>query len=255
MKFRTFLLPFLLRHVVLGEATNNKTTLHRFLFAVFSGGSRDNLIRRQTIRQTWGEILVENCKWLSYTCELLFVVGHDVVREASDVISFDGVDNNYVNLHLRTAALMSWASAHKSGYYVMKTDDDSYLFPRRFLSAFSLLPKSKLYWGRFHKAKVKQYEWHYASGMGYVLSPDVVDAIVQYNASIGFNGNIMSQYVPEDVMIGLALLFSNVTRVDDERFHELTWTSGTRRIFTELSPSSILVHHCDVSDFARLAID
>mmetsp|Transcript_24717 Transcript_24717/g.68828 ORF Transcript_24717/g.68828 Transcript_24717/m.68828 type:complete len:466 (+) Transcript_24717:929-2326(+) len=126
------------------------------LIGVFSGCQA--VSRRDTVRQTWARLRLN----IDANVKILFVLARDcqvdVAAEASqhNDILFVGVRESYFTLTPKALALLRYG-LDQDAKYIMKTDDDSFIFVDRVISELRRLKASQppgntkqpcMYWGR-----------------------------------------------------------------------------------------------------------
>lgn len=225
-----------------------------------------NFLQRQTIRETWGSVVVNNTGYV----RLAFLVGStinttvqkELENEAvqhSDIIQQNFVDS-YQNLTLKSIMLLKWVTGFcPDVQYVLKTDDDMYVNVGNLIKSISKFPvKSNVMYGvLFKKAKPNRNpsaKWFvpknqfdgdmfpdYLSGTGYMMSRDVVPELLEASATLSF-------LVMEDVFItGLCASQCRVKRYNIRGFAH--W----RRLATGCAFKDVITgHHVSVKDMIKI---
>ncbi|XP_061197748.1 metabotropic glutamate receptor-like [Saccostrea echinata] len=190
----------------------------------------DNLMGRDTIRETWARDLPK-------TTLLRFVIGtgslsaqqhSNTHRENfihSDLLLLKSVNDSYETLTLKLLESFKWLDRHVEFTHLIKADEDSFVRVDRLAYELQKKPKERFYWGFFDgRAHVKkagkwaEKEWilcdrylPYALGGGYVLSAD----LVHYVSS---NSKYLKLFNSEDVSLGAWLGPLDIKRSHDARF-------------------------------------
>jgi hypothetical protein len=134
------------------------------------------------------------------------------------VFLFLNTTDTYERLPVKVIGSFQWLSAHVRYKYVLKTDDDAWVCLHELLRTLSVMPRTRLYWGKMNErhALVSNVTHHgfvhsaftayfggavrystYAFGAAYVLSADVAHAIS------GARGIDAAEHVQiEDVLVG-----------------------------------------------------
>ncbi|PHT90384.1 hypothetical protein T459_05497 [Capsicum annuum] len=121
--------------------------------------------------------------------------------------------------------------------YVMKADDDVYLRLAPLASSLHPLPRVDLYYGFVIPCPSMNAFVHYMSGMGFVLSWDLVEWIGRSNIPVN------NTYGPEDKLVGQWLNLGNKAKnrfSAKPRMYDYPGTNG--RCSHELIPDTIGVH-------------
>lgn len=204
-----------------------------FLVLILIHSSIEQIIRRNTIRQTWlSRIMLGNI-----SCAYWFIIGGKLATDDSknslqkeqdrygDLMILWNVRNDYVELTLRSLHSMLHISARYNFSYLLKTDEDVFINTPIILSEIlSLYPRQRIYWGRFscHNPPIEEGRWEergwhwcdvyhpYAYGGMYILSQDVIQLIIE-------NANSLQHYSCEDVSLGMWLAPYNLHRINDGR--------------------------------------
>lgn len=197
---------------------------------VFIMSAPDNLMGRDTIRETWA-------KDLPNTVLLRFIIGtgslstqqhSNIHRENfihSDLLLLKSVNDSYGTLTLKLLESFKWLDRHVEFTHLIKADEDSFVRVDRLAYELQKKPKERFYWGFFDgRAHVKkagkwaEADWilcdrylPYALGGGYVLSSD----LVHYVSS---NSKFLKLFNSEDVSLGTWLGPLDIKRSHDTRF-------------------------------------
>ncbi|KAK4342442.1 hypothetical protein RND71_038258 [Anisodus tanguticus] len=121
--------------------------------------------------------------------------------------------------------------------YVMKADDDVYLRLAPLASSLQPLPRVDLYYGFVIPCPSMNPFVHYMSGMGFILSWDLVEWIGRSNIPVN------NTYGPEDKLVGQWLNMGNKAKnrfTNKPRMYDYPGTNG--RCSHELIPDTIAVH-------------
>ena len=206
----------------------------------------ENFQQRKAIRNTWGrrrhvsEALNEKLKGTSQPWRTIFMIGstsnmslqvqiQEEARKEGDILLGDFIDS-YRNLTVKVQQGLCWALRNCNANYVLKTDDDCFVNTELFSQFLEKHNKhsTKLYAGFSMKSldviRNPLNKWHvsrssypgrsyppYASGTGYVVSRDVLQAMVQAAPDV--------QYFPmEDAYTGVLASTIGVRLRDTSRF-------------------------------------
>ena len=160
------------------------------------------------------------------------------------------------DLFNRTLAACRWSDGARA-HALLKTDDDSWVNAAAVLEPLveGRVPAKRLYWGREMGAG-KPVQWpggckpesagvhaecpRYMTGMGYVLSGDIVHVL----ATLGDEWFSHTEYF-EDAGVGMALSGFRLHRIDDARFHDVR---GNPLFMAPLSATSIVAHHLSAGE-------
>lgn len=161
----------------------------------------DNINRRSVVRKTWASDPSVNMRW-----KTMFLVGQtkdstqEQYLEAERLMYNDLIrgaqKESYQNLTLKTQMGLEWAAKYCDFHFLLKADDDVFVNPYRLMDYLENpdTPKTKLYLGyvrhtrkphRGGKYAVPVEEYNktrypdFCSGLGYVLSSDLVLKMVQ----------------------------------------------------------------------------
>ena len=189
--------------------------------------------KRQSIRNTWYKGYNDSSDVM-----LRFIIGtegisidlHDQLREENsvnnDIVLIGGLKEGKYRLTDKTIALMKWASENVNFTYLMKCDDDTFVYVD---NAINELRKrsitTKLYYGKIvyysHVMKSRKYKWGdptwdlgdtympYAIGGGYILSSDLVTMLSEQADYLKWHPN-------EDTAVGSWLAPYEYERRSDE---------------------------------------
>ncbi|XP_078000084.1 uncharacterized protein LOC144452801 [Glandiceps talaboti] len=189
---------------------------------------------RQAIRETWGKNSdgIDNFKTIFFLGRSKDEKTQKTVIEENnqygDVVIADFVED-YYNLTLKSFGLIQWVHQYCSiATYTVKIDDDCLLNKPAIVNTLQNSPRTKFYFGDtfvgtrpirdiWNKWYTPEEAWNdtyyppYSSGVGYVMSFDVISGI--YNLQQPFD------FIPwEDVMIGILISkLDDVTPVPDKR--------------------------------------
>ena len=161
----------------------------------------DYIDRRNVIRKTWASDPSMDIRW-----KTMFLLGQakdstqEEYLEAENLMYNDLIRGTqretYLNLTLKTQMGLEWAAKYCDFQFLLKADDDVFVNPYRLMDYLGNpdTPKSKLYLGyvrqnrrphRSGKYAVPVEEYNktrypdFCSGLGYVLSSDLVLKVVQ----------------------------------------------------------------------------
>ncbi|XP_052775999.1 beta-1,3-galactosyltransferase 5-like [Mya arenaria] len=198
----------------------------------------DNLSRRQSIRNTWCSPQQFNFTRTPWLC--VFLLGNVVNRSESlasesllyhDILLGSYVDS-YRNLTIKIMHGLDWVRQSCPTDFVLKTDDDvyvntlllhtlvtNYTQPKNMYIGLVMQTESRLTVirnpdNRWHVSMDEYPHDHYppyASGMGYVLSLDVVNKIVDASQYI-------SPFANEDAYVGVLINQVGVSPLRSGRF-------------------------------------
>ncbi|KAK2705974.1 beta-1,3-galactosyltransferase 6-like [Artemia franciscana] len=217
----TFICLTLMPNTIEMEGRNNEKQI---FLAILVISRAENFHHRQTIRETWGRNLNENIS-------LYFVVSagpgiDDEKRKHNDLLVLGNIEDTYELLTSKTLGAFSSILENTSFEYLLKCDDDSYVFIDKLINLLAKQPSKKLYLGYFkgnahvqRKGAWKEKDWNlcdrylpYAQGGGYLLSKDLVEYIVK-------NSDLLKKYKSEDVSVGAWLAPLDINKVHDIRFN------------------------------------
>ncbi|XP_029634450.2 beta-1,3-galactosyltransferase 1-like isoform X2 [Octopus sinensis] len=213
--------------------TNNCSDSVQILVAVCSAPI--NILRRNTIRETWGQYARNNSNF-----KMVFFEGvthspgvQDDIHEESvkygDIVQENYIDH-YGNLSLKSIAYLRWVSSSCSKVkFVLKTDDDMYINLPLLEKTLMNMKRSRFIMGLLFQHVVpirdSSSKWYtpmskyqknefpdYMSGTAYLISGDIVPEL--YAES--FNGK---RFWLEDVYItGMLANRVNATRINSNMF-------------------------------------
>lgn len=200
----------------------------------------NNIQRRNSIRNTWCSPSNFNSSSLPWTC--VFLVGQSLdandylnlqteSQKYHDILTGSYLDS-YRNLTVKIMHGLDWVRQFCKSDYVLKTDDDVYvntLLLDELVSRHT--PKSDVYIGlvmqtdgRLEVVRNPESRWFvsmdeypsshyppYASGMGYLLSKDVVDKVVDAS-------QYTLPFANEDAYVGVLINDIGVRPVRSGRF-------------------------------------
>ncbi|OIS99976.1 hypothetical protein A4A49_52750 [Nicotiana attenuata] len=121
--------------------------------------------------------------------------------------------------------------------YIMKADDDVYLRLAPLATSLQPLPRADLYYGFVIPCPSMNAFVHYMSGMGFILSWDLVEWIGRSNIPVN------NTYGPEDKLVGQWLKWGNKAKnrfSNKPQMYDYPGTNG--RCSHELIPDTIAVH-------------
>ena len=235
----------------------------KFLIVITS--APENSDKRKAIRDTWCDPSKFNLTKFTWQC--VFLVGQtphwpsDItvdreIEHYSDILKGSYFDS-YRNLTHKVMHGLHWASTVCPTNYVLKTDDDVFVNTKLLLSILeSNTPEANVYIGllvdspkRLEVIRNPMNKWvvsfeeyphshypPYSSGMGYVLSHDVVTRMVN-----------LSQYtipIPnEDAYVGV---LADILSVQPSRTGRFTLTGSGLRLCNYMY--LVLIHHIKAED-------
>ena len=192
--------------------------------------------RRKAVRNTW----IKETRRLQPKVDTRFVIGTDGLSNEDlislrveqgwfgDLVFLRDVHDNYHNLTRKVRNAYVWLVQHAEFSYVLKTDDDTFIAVKPLLEELVRRPKpGRLYWGYMHTnypvlrddERNAEPNWfmcqtyiQYASGAGYILSADAVQAIAN-------NVHMLQLYENEDVSVSTWLSGFLLERRHDTRFN------------------------------------
>ncbi|XP_022102902.1 beta-1,3-galactosyltransferase 1-like [Acanthaster planci] len=200
--------------------------------------SPEHYDRRKAIRETWARDWLDpqNTEWRT-----IFLIGQTLNNpslnkslERESVVHGDILMGNYLdtyrNLTLKVQHGMSWAQETCQPQYLLKTDDDCFVNSRMFTNFLKTSNKqqTKLYAGfpisNLEVVRDPKSRWYvsretyrpsqfvpYASGTGYVLSKDVLQAMVS-------TARYVQPFAAEDAYTGLLASYTDIPLLDSARF-------------------------------------
>ncbi len=174
-----------------------------------------NTERQQLIRDTWASRIPK-------TIRLKFFVGHSTANTIDDMAILNDYVDEYRSLNIKTIKSLQWTLNRYNPRFVFKIDDDAYLNLDLLVQKIKTWPSTMLYLGyKMEGMPVIRDPTHpnadiqmplsiqtyppYHSGCGYVMSRDIANFLAY---SLLAPRHITAN---EDTMIGLALVYSNVT--------------------------------------------
>ncbi|KAJ8391694.1 hypothetical protein AAFF_G00086440 [Aldrovandia affinis] len=219
--------------------------------------------QRIAIRDTWAKKQGHD----AHPWQVLFLIGQrlevgispEILQEQQafgDILVGNYADS-YRNLTLKVMHGLKWAAENCGPQFILKTDDDCFVntdYLPRFLAEFNSM-KTGLYAGSLFAPGKRQVirdplsKWYvswddfreeeyppYASGIGYILSTDVVRRILKAAESV--------PPVPmEDAYVGILAKEAGVPVVSSARFtkHNVNWRVCNYRYL-------MVIHHLDVTE-------
>lgn len=228
-----------------------------------------NYERRKAIRDTWCRPSNFNLAALPWQC--VFLIGKNSVHlsdvnvqsemyQFHDILLGSYIDS-YRNLTIKTMHGLHWVWRNCPCEYVLKTDDDVYVNTKLLHKLItSNTPKTNAYIGLVtqsdDKLKVirnpdskwfvseKEYKFShyppYAVGMGYVLSIDLIDSILNISQNI-------PPFANEDAYIGVVVDYTGVKPVRSGRFLLSGWGLRTCNYLYV-----VVVHHVTPEEQYRI---
>lgn len=191
--------------------------------------------RREAVRNTW----IKETRTLQPKVDMRFVIGIDGLqgsdllllqseqRQFKDLLLLPDVLDVYHNLTLKVRNAYVWIAQNAKFSYVLKTDDDTFIAVAPLLEELSMRSQpQRLYWGYMHTnypvlkdQRNAELNWFlcrtyipYASGAGYILSSDAIQAIAN-------NVDMLQIYENEDVSVSAWLSGFLMERKHDVRFN------------------------------------
>lgn len=228
-----------------------------------------NYDRRKSIRETWCRPANFNLASIPWKC--VFLIGQSMVHLSNNVIDNEINDyhdillgsyvDSYRNLTIKTMHGLDWVRRNCPCKYVLKTDDDVYVNVKllRELTRRNT-PINNTYIGlvtqsesRLKVIRSPHSKWFvsmeqyplshyppYAVGMGYLLSIDLVEKLVNISAHI-------PPFANEDAYVGVLADYYGVTPYRSGRFTLSGWGLRTCN-FLYL----VVVHHVSAEDQYRM---
>uniref|UniRef100_A0A0B6Y861 Hexosyltransferase n=1 Tax=Arion vulgaris TaxID=1028688 RepID=A0A0B6Y861_9EUPU len=229
--------------------TPSKYSRYTLVILIISGP--DNLNERNTIRQTWLTGIDDSFvlfRFVVGTAALDKEKAIQLTREDAtnkDMVLLNNVKDSYNELTFKVLQALVWLDKHAEYQYVLKVDDDSFVFVSGVLLELQFKPKERLYWGFFDGranvktlGKWKETNWNlcdkylpYARGGGYVLSFDLVNFIAR-------NSDLLQLYLSEDVSVGAWLAPLKVNRHHDQNFDTEYMSRGCLNTYLVLHKQS-----------------
>ena len=229
-------------------------------FLVVITSAPENSDRRKAIRETWCNPSKFNLTKLTWQC--VFLIGQSThqpsevlvdneINRYRDILKGSYIDS-YRNLTHKVMHGLHWASTECPTQYVLKTDDDVFVNTKLFLNILmAATPPTNVYIGLvvtspeklevirnpINKWVVSFNEYPhshyppYSSGMGYLLSVDVISRMVNLS-------KFVTPIPNEDAYIGVLAYKLNVEPVRTGRF---TLTSSGLRLCNFLY--LVVIHH------------
>ena len=192
-----------------------------------------------------------------------------------DIVEFDGPDfdmdssvlnsdpssaNNKCFVSATTVKVLAglrYAASRYTFDYVFRLDNDAYLRVDKFFhDIMPRLPSKRVYLGNFLNAQGAPQLWRnywgpsmpaYATGMGYVLSNDIVQYVTHNNPEAQWR-----LHFPEDATVPTWWAGMLVNRLQTNRFHD-RWGRGDRQ--RKCGPDSVLIHYIRPEDYPKLKPD
>lgn len=223
--------PYAVKQYALSQI---QTPRKRYILAISILSKADHFERRQLVRSTWLQHILNNPK-LHHAIVYKFVVanqGPEVAAKVeeelklhNDILYLQDVDEHYYALSTKVHRFIEWCSQFQTQFH-LKTDDDTFIYmPRLFARLQDLaLPKSKLYMGSM-KSQKRMLDGKYADteytapvypsmahGGAYILSGDLVDHIASQS--------MLHDFSLEDAGMAIWLAPINPNYVDEPRLWE-----------------------------------
>eukprot|EP01026_Neomeris_dumetosa_P059757 TRINITY_DN5591_c0_g1_i1.p1 TRINITY_DN5591_c0_g1~~TRINITY_DN5591_c0_g1_i1.p1 ORF type:complete len:418 (+),score=41.99 TRINITY_DN5591_c0_g1_i1:256-1509(+) len=233
------------------ELVSDESKPFLFIFIGIISG-RQNQEQRQAVRDSWSNdcqsLEAVKCQFiLSNHSQSLFnnqtKVNDSLTLENEEYgdMVFLNAEEGYTNLAYKTLELFQYVTKYYNVSFLLKTDDDAFVFPDRlynYLLKFcpsTVCPEERLFIGSErrgsevvlkasdpHGDKWENYEFYkhtgvgtylpYMLGGGYILSGPVLDVLVYTYEKTGLIFTKM-----EDASVGLWLGGMDVRRIDDSR--------------------------------------
>jgi beta-1,3-galactosyltransferase 1 len=227
-----------------------------------------NYERRKSIRETWCRPSNFNLASIPWQC--VFLIGRSSVHLSSDKLDNEINDfhdiligsyiDSYRNLTIKTMHGLEWVRRTCPSDFVLKTDDDVYVNTKLLHKLSSNTPKSNSYIGLVTQAEGRlkvirdpDSKWFvsmeeypsshyppYAVGMGYLMSKDLVEKLVN-----------TSRYIPpfanEDAYVGVLADHFDVKPQRSGRFTLSGWGLRTCNFLYV-----VVVHHVSAEDQYKL---
>ena len=230
---------------------------------IFITSSTGNFDRRSIIRRSWGQKISSNQR---YDWQYVFIIGRSVdqtvsaqimseMSEYNDIL-LGGYRDTYRNLTYKVFHALSWARTYcPRTKFIFKTDDDCFvntvILPQ-LVQDYHLHDRG-LYLGKVFTRTIdlnvlrsRESVWSvsvndypepyyppYASGIGYLLSVDVVAALLERSRYI-------KPFPVEDAYVGVVLSSLGIRPVHSDRFtfQSLSWSVCNLMYL-------LVVHHVD----------
>ena len=213
------------------KPTANPITLHTFLL-ILMPIRPDAFEKRKLIRNTWYKGYKDNpevmLRFFVGTKVIADMIGKQLIEERSthnDVVFIDHKETPRA-LTNKTIALMKWASENVNFTYMMKCDDDTYVYVDNVISELKKRPTNgSLYYGKmiYHGSVMRnrKFKWAdpnwdlsdtympYALGGGYILSSDLVVMLAEQAEYLKWHPN-------EDTAVGSWLVPYEYERRSDD---------------------------------------
>jgi len=228
-----FMKPNKLHKTSLVTSTQCKSNFVKLLILVASKGT--NYERRLAIRYTWGD----KTTLKKFSSELYFLVSKPILHGEENYIAKEqeifgdlitGSDyDDYDNVVQKTIFGLEWVSKYCNFKYLLKTDDDVFVYTKTIFKLIENLDKQNieyLYTGnlvqnayvlREGKYKITEEEYSlkyyppYASGGGYILNNATVHALMS-------KINTYSTFKMEDVYIGILAHHLHIKATNQSHF-------------------------------------
>lgn len=119
---------------------------------------------------------------------------------------------NRKNILRKTVAFFEYCLNNKSFDYILRPNIGSYIdlpIYKKYLidNDFTSPPKNKIYFGPKALFKKGEHQWWYASGSGYLISKDIVKAIVKNASKLEYKGIIddcaIGKFITQDLNINV----------------------------------------------------
>ena len=213
------------------QPTTHAITLHTFLL-ILMPIRPDAFEKRKLIRNTWyrgykdsPEVML---RFFVGTRVISDLIGKELIEEQStynDVVFIDHRETPRA-LTNKTIALIKWASDNVNFTYMMKCDDDTYVYVDNVLNELKKRPTTaSLYYGKmiYHGSVMRnrKFKWAdpnwdlgetympYALGGGYILSSDLVVMLAEQSDYLKWHPN-------EDTAVGSWLVPYEYERRSDD---------------------------------------
>lgn len=186
--------------------------------------------------------------------------GPDFDQDSSVLTSDPASRHNKCFVSATTAKVMAgmrYASSQYTFDYVFRLDNDAYLRVDKFFhDIMPRLPRQRVYLGNFLASNGGPPLWRnywgptmpaYATGMGYVLSADIVSFVTKQNPEAQWR-----LHYPEDATVPTWWAGMLVNRLQTNRFHDRRGRGDRQRT---CGPDSVLIHYMQPGDYSSLNAD
>eukprot|EP01025_Chloroclados_australasicus_P051853 TRINITY_DN6040_c2_g1_i1.p1 TRINITY_DN6040_c2_g1~~TRINITY_DN6040_c2_g1_i1.p1 ORF type:complete len:415 (-),score=15.83 TRINITY_DN6040_c2_g1_i1:873-2117(-) len=273
-----------LQNKLINFESNINTKPFLFVFIGIISG-RENFNERQAVRDAWQidcpkqnftlcNFILSQISTASYS-DLISTKLEQEQKQYKDLVLVNS-EEGYVNLAQKTLALFQYVANNFDASFIVKTDDDAFVFPDRlhlYLINYCptmVCPEQRLFIGQERKqsevvlksTNPQEAKWvnqkyleitslnmymPYMLGGGYILSGSIISSIVYMQNKTGLVVTTM-----EDATVGLWLAGMDIIRIDDPRAFV---TMGMNCCFsrTRVKQHPVLGFHRLLADICRIS--